>query len=220
VSAAPTIGEHYRASRGRLTDLLTGAGEADWARAVPACPGWDVHDVVAHLVTVVDDALAGRLLGPPTPDQTADQVARCCDVPGPALLAQWAEQAPAFEQAVTDLGIWPAAFDVGSHEQDVRGALDRPGARDCELVRTGARMLIEELDGRIAVEAHLDGEVVRAEGDGPVHRLRTSPFEVFRFRFGRRTRAQVAALDWSPVPSDAMLDALFIFGPAADPVEE
>lgn len=221
MSSATTIGEHYRASRERLTDLLAGAPEADWARPVPACPGWDVHDVVAHLVAVVDDALAGRLTGPPVPEVTAEQVARLRQEPGSDMLARWARQAPAFEQAATDLGIWPAAFDVGSHEQDVRGALGRPGARDCALVRTAGRMLIETLAAEATVVADLDGDVVRSQpGDGPEHHLRTTAFEVFRFRFGRRTRRQVADLDWTPAPDDALLDALFIFGPAAAPVVE
>ena len=188
---------------------------------MPACPDWDVHDVVAHLVAVVDDALAGRLTGPPTPDVTAEQVTRLRHDPGPDMLARWADQAPAFEQAATDLAIWPAAFDVGSHEQDVRGALGRPGARDCALVRTAARMLVEQLDAEATVVADLDGEVVRSRpGGGPEHHLRTTPFEVFRFRFGRRTRQQVADLEWTPAPGDALLDALFIFGPAAAPVVE
>jgi hypothetical protein len=31
---------------------------------------------------------------------------------------------------------------------------------------------------------------------------------------------QVADLDWTPVPDDALLDSLFIFGPAAAPLVE
>ncbi len=218
---SPTIGEHYRASRQRLTDLVAGAAQADWARPVPACPGWDVHDVVAHLVAVVDDALAGRLTGPPSPEVTAEQIARLRDEAGAAMLTRWAEQAPMFEQAVTDLGIWPAALDVGAHEQDVRGALGCPGARDCALVRIAARRSIEELSGNATVVADLDGDVARSQpGTGAEYHLRTTPFEVFRFRLGRRTRQQVADLDWTPAPDDALLDSLFIFGPAAAPLVE
>ena len=52
------------------------------------------------------------------------------------------------------------------------------------------------------------------------HALRTTAFEVFRLRMGRRSRAQVAALDWAPAPSDEVLDGLFVFGPADAPVIE
>jgi hypothetical protein len=61
------------------------------------------------------------------------------------------------------------------------------------------------------------GEHYRASRE---YHLRTTPFEVFRFRLGRRTRQQVADLDWTPVPDDALLDSLFIFGPAAAPLVE
>jgi hypothetical protein len=128
---SPTIGEHYRASRERLTVMLAGASQADWARPVPACPGWEVHDVVAH------------------------------------------------------------------------------------------RLMIEEFSGDATIVADLDGDVARSQpGTGTEHHLRTTPFEVFRFRLGRRTRQQVADLEWTPVPDDALLDSLFIFGPAAAPLVE
>ena len=64
-----TVGENYRRSRGRLTALLEGADDAAWETPVPACPGWRVRDVLAHLVGVVEDALAGVISGPPTPVQ-------------------------------------------------------------------------------------------------------------------------------------------------------
>ena len=218
-----TVGEHYGASRRRLTDLLRDATPADWSAPVPACPGWDVHDVVAHLTAVVVDANAGRLTGPPTPDVTAEQVARYRGTPPPALLAEWEAGAPGFEQAVTALDIWPAAMDVGTHEHDVRGALGVPGARDDGLVVGAARLLVAELDCGATLEVTFTdvGVTARsADGVGGTHALRATAFEVFRLRMGRRTRDQVAALDWSPPPTDAVLDGLFVFGPAAAPLVE
>jgi hypothetical protein len=94
-------------------------------------------------------------------------------------------------------------------------ALSRPGARDCALVRTAARLLIEEFAGDATIVADLDDDVARSHpGTGGEHHLRATPFEVFRFRLGRRSRQQVAELDWTPVPDDALLDSLFIFEPA------
>lgn len=218
-----TIGDHYRASRRRLAGLLSDAGPDDWATPVPACPGWDVHDVVAHLTAVVVDANAGRLTGPPTPDMTAEQVARYRSTPADALLADWEDGAASFEQAITALGIWPAAIDAGSHEHDVRGALGRPGARDSALVVEAARALVAELDCGATLEVtftDVAGTVRSAGGDHVTHALRTTAFEVFRLRMGRRSRAQVAALDWAPAPSDEVLDGLFVFGPADAPVIE
>ncbi|HKY68528.1 MAG TPA: maleylpyruvate isomerase family mycothiol-dependent enzyme, partial [Acidimicrobiales bacterium] len=212
----PTIGEHYRASRERLSGLLRQASPDDWRVPVPACPGWDVHDVVAHLTAVVVDANAGRLTGPPTPDVTAEQVVRYRSTAPDDLLAEWEAGADGFEQAITALGIWPAAIDAGSHEHDVRGALGRPGARDCPLVVGAAQTLVEELDCGIPIEvAFRDvGGTARSAGDGAPLALRATAFEVFRFRLGRRSRDQVAALDWSAPPGDGVLDRLFVFGPA------
>ncbi len=49
--------------------------------------------------------------------------------------------------------------------------------------------------------------------------LHTSRFEALRWRTGRRSRAQLAAMDWSDDPAP-VLDHLYIFGPAdADVVE-
>ena len=50
-------------------------------------------------------------------------------------------------------------------------------------------------------------------------RLTTSRFEAFRWRMGRRSRAQLAGLDWSGDPAP-LLDHLTIFGPAARDIIE
>ncbi|HEV7212676.1 MAG TPA: hypothetical protein VGN47_13295 [Blastococcus sp.] len=48
--------------------------------------------------------------------------------------------------------------------------------------------------------------------EGPVV-LRTTTFEAFRWRLGRRSRAQLAAMDWTGDPAP-FLDALCAFGPS------
>ena len=69
------LGVHYGLARQRLSALV--AGVEDQALVpVPACPNWSVHDVIAHLVAVVEDVRAGRLTGPPSDQDTAAQVAR------------------------------------------------------------------------------------------------------------------------------------------------
>ena len=44
-------------------------------------------------------------------------------------------------------------------------------------------------------------------------------FEFFRLRLGRRSRRQVARLDWSDDP-ERVLDAMFVFGPATTDLDE
>lgn len=215
------VGTHYRRSRERLTDLLGGVGEADWRTPVPTCPGWTVHDVIGHLFGIVEDVLAGRLTGPPPPEVTAEQVARHRDDRPADTLAQWNEAAGPFEEIITAGEVLPAALDVVSHEHDIRGALHRPGARDDELILVSARWLVTGLDPGATVGFDFGDTVVTTRPDGdPDYVVRTTPFEVLRLRMGRRTRDQVAALDWSPQPPGDLIDKLFMFGPAPEPVLE
>jgi uncharacterized protein (TIGR03083 family) len=214
------VGDHYRRVRLRLTELLRGVEDEDWPVPVAACPGWTVHDVLGHLLGIVEDGTAGRITGPPNESQTAAQVERHRYDRPRDMLDQWADQAEPFEELITALEVWPAAMDVLAHEHDIRTALSRPGARDDALVLTGARGLIEllEVDGTITVDLG-DETVCSASRPGPDYRVRTTPFEVFRFRLGRRSRDQVAGLDWSCDP-DPILDELFMFGPASQPLSE
>ena len=69
---------------------------------------------------------------------------------------------------------------------------------------------------RVTVE---DGEYRSGPDDKPEIALRTTRFEALRWRTGRRSRAQLAAMDWSNDPTP-VLDHLYLFGPAnADLVE-
>lgn len=211
----PDLSSLYRGTYTRLVALVAGMDAAALATPVPACPGWSVQDVVAHEVATTEDALAGRLTGPPSDEQTAAQVARFKGGDIAGLLAVWAQTAPRFAEVVGTFEVWPAVIDIASHEQDIRGALDRPGARDTQVIRMAAERLIGSLNPplpiRVAVE---DAQFsVGSSGGVPALGLVTSRFEAFRWRMGRRSRAQLAALNWT---GDAapVLDHLTIFGPS------
>ncbi len=215
----------YRDTRERLTDLVAGLDAAALGARVPACPGWTVRDVVAHLTAITEDSLAGRLTGLPTDEITAAQVERLADVPVPGLLERWSACGPPFEQAIAAFRVWPAVIDAATHEQDIRGAVGQPGARESAVIRQCADSLLSRL--RLPVPTLIrteDGEYLAGpDGDADPGtaqlRLSTTRFEAFRWRMGRRSRAQLAALNWSGDPS-AVLDSLAIFGPApADIVE-
>jgi uncharacterized protein (TIGR03083 family) len=195
------VGEHYARIRTRLTGLMEDLDADDWDTPVQACPGWTVRDVLSHLAGTVEDALAGRLTGPPSDEQTAEQVARLRARPADDLLAEWTASSPAFEEVISGFRIWPAAYDVLSHEHDVRHAVDRPGARDDPLVPVAASMLLHRFDGKVRLDAVLDGEEVLVDGPQPPLGLRASAFEVFRASLGRRSVDQVRRLDWTGDPS-------------------
>jgi hypothetical protein len=175
--------------------------------------------VLAHLLAVAEDALAGRLAGPPDEAATAEQVRRHAAADPAALLAGWRDLVDPFSEGAALLGAWPAVFDVVSHEHDVRGALDRPGARDGDTVALAAELLVRALRAPRPVVVHLGAGQVSSRGDGPPLELRADAFEVLRFRLGRRSIEQVRALDWSEPPDD-VLGSLFVFGPREEPLHE
>ena len=64
-----------------------------------------------------------------------------------------------------------------------------------------------------------DAEYRAGPPNGTELRLATSRFEAFRWRMGRRSRAQLAGLNWSGDPSP-VLDHLTFFGPSAADIIE
>jgi uncharacterized protein (TIGR03083 family) len=218
--AEPALSQLYGDSRGRLLSLVSGLDERGLASPVPACPGWSVRDVVGHLTAVGEDVLEGRLTGPPSSEQTAAQVARFAERPFDAVLARWADVAPGFEEVIDGFEVWPAVLDVATHEQDIRGAIGVPGGRDTDVVRLGADRLLTWLQPPVALRVVTEDQTYELGpgGAAPVV-LRTGRFEALRWRLGRRSRRQLAQLDWTGDPSP-VLDHLVVFGPAATDIDE
>jgi len=216
----PDLPRLYRDSRARAVSLVSSLGDAALGAEAPACPAWSVRDVVAHLTAVAEDAVAGRLAGPPSDEQTAAQVARFAGREVTEILARWAAVALRFEYLIGRSRARAAVIDMASHEHDIRGAIRQPGARDAEAVWHSAEWLLTGLRPsvplRVVVE---DGQFRLGSGNGPELRLTTSRFEAFRWRMGRRSRGQLAALDWSGDPAP-VIDDLTVFGPAAHDVVE
>jgi uncharacterized protein (TIGR03083 family) len=204
----------YSDARARVLDLVAGLSPEDATMPVPACPGWSVHDVVAHLTGNVEDVLAGRLTGPPTDEQSAAQTARHRNERIRQVLEIWCEMAPDFEKIISAFDVWPAAIDVVSHEQDIRGALGRAGGRDIPAVRTCAEKVIGWWSPPSPIVLYVDDQPIRCGPDeGEPIGLRTTHFETLRFRMGRRSRRQLAALDWSGDPI-GVIDHMVVFGPS------
>jgi len=219
-AAEADLARMYQETRERLATLVAGLDEAGLGTAVPACPGWSVADVIGHLAAIPEDALAGRLTGPPSEDETAAQVDRFRGRPIAQTLAGWTELAPRFEEIVAAFKIWPAVIDVASHEQDIRGAVGQPGARDTEVIRQMSGWLLARLSPPVRLRVTVEDTQLQVGPDGePVLGLTTTWYEAFRWRMGRRSLDQLAALDWSGDPAP-VLDHLVVFGPArADLIE-
>jgi uncharacterized protein (TIGR03083 family) len=209
------VADHYRTARLRITELVLALEDDDLTRAVPACPGWTVHDVVSHITGVADDAVHGRMDGVATDPWTAAQVDRGRGMSTQDLLERWTEQAAVLES----FPLPPqAVIDLTTHEQDIRGAVDQPGARDTEEIQFAFERVAQR-----AVEV-VPG--LRVETDGATYgpedadcTLRGDRYDLFRAMMGRRSLAQLRALDWGGEPP-AAIEEVVVFGPApADIVE-
>jgi len=210
----------YQETRERIIALVTGLDDAAWSTAVAACPGWSVRDVVAHLAAVAEDWAHGRLAKPPTDEETAAQIARFggCDVA--EIVTAWTDAAAQLDHRVETTGVGPPLGDVASHEHDVRGALGRPGARDSAAVWYSSDRLLTNLRTPVPLRVTVEDAQYRSGPEDRAEiRLRTTRFEALRWRTGRRSLAQLAAMDWSGDPTP-VLDHLYMFGPAdADIIE-
>jgi uncharacterized protein (TIGR03083 family) len=209
----------YDRARQRVLTLVDEKG-ADVP--VPTCPGWTVKDVVAHLAGFLEVYRSGPDgFGPGWGDRAVQERR---DRSLQECVAEWgrlrADTADLFDSRLGAV----AVADVLAHEQDIRTALGRPGARDDEGVAAAVETGLAFLDGKAradglpALRVVADG-VERNVGDGePVATLKTSTFELFRALHGRRTVEQVRAMGWDGDPGP-WIPALFLFGPAEETVE-
>jgi len=215
----------YAGIRARLSGVLADLPDAEAAAApVPACPGWSVTDVVAHLYGVESDILEGNMEGVGTGPWADDQVRRFAPLGLRRLLDRWNETSPTVEAMGGAFPTRSAAqfvFDACTHEHDIRGALDRDGGRDAASVHVGLSFIATSLDGMVT-EGRLPGielatpdfRAVLGEPPVPV-RLSAPTFELFRSFAGRRSPAQFRSLAWEGDPAPYL--AFFADGPIRPP---
>lgn len=204
---APDYADEYAASRARVRTVLADVDPAAAATIVPSCPAWTVHDLCAHLAGV-PAALVARDNPPPGDNQewVDAHVAARRDRSLAAVLDEWDEVGPRFEALMRKL---PRAFgglvyDAVAHEQDLRGALGRPGGRDSDGVFASLDVLVEIVRDDLRRRGPTPGtlrlsaggrEWVLGEGE-PIVSLETEPFELMRLLGSRRSRAQLLGAGW------------------------
>jgi uncharacterized protein (TIGR03083 family) len=217
----------YRELRLRVTELLRGRTDEELEQPAPATPEWRVRDVVSHLGGVCDDIAHGNMDGVATDTWTQAQVEKRRDWPFARVLDDWADNAAVVEPMMNGIGqpIGQMVFDAWTHEQDVRGALGAPGARESAALDLAWDWFFaaNQEVGAPAPGAMLvitdAGESLLGAG-APVATLRTSRFEFLRAVAGRRSRAQVRALDADGVEGEGVLFVSDFFTPAAHDIVE
>ena len=195
------LGGWYRKARLRIAALVD---ESVAARPVPATPQWSVHDVIAHLAGICEDAVSGNMHGVTTDPWTAAQVERGRGRSTAELFAVWDEYAPLVEanlSSPTGSRSYTAVIDICTHEADVRQALGMGVEVPVDVLAWAAAILRSTFAAGVA-EAGIDAVEVQA-----------SDFEWFRGRLGRRTVDEVCAYCWSADPAP-YLEHWFVFGRA------
>ncbi len=116
-----------------MIGLVRGASEAQLEAHAPATPEWRVRDVLAHVVGVTTDILNGAMDGVAT-DAWTDRQVQTRRAPVRDLISEWEANGPAIDPLIPSFGGAVGQFltDAVTHEQDIRGALGQPGARECE----------------------------------------------------------------------------------------
>lgn len=200
-----TLAQHYDSRREAVSRLVAELPPDALATRVPGCPLWDVRELVSHLAALPHDALDGRSEGAGSDPWTARQVSERQGVAIPDLLAEWDEWGPQFATVLDDLGPvgLRVVFDATLHEDDLREALGEP-YRDSPTHTMVLDNLIVAARERLSA-AGAPGLTVRAAGrswelgeGSPVAAL-TAPDlgELARALSGRRSKEQLAALDWA-----------------------
>jgi uncharacterized protein (TIGR03083 family) len=208
----------YGRSRGRLLELAQRLDNNALRAPLAATPPWTVIDGYRHLAGVCSDVLDGAMDGAGTPAWTAAQLEVRADRSMADIAAEWGRRGPDIEARMRETGDRMSfmAFDAWTHEQDIRAAIGQVGLRDDEAVPALSELTLRTFASRYAssgapaVTVTVDGERHTLGEGEPVATLQTTPYELLRIVFGRRSRAQVEAAGWE---GDAapVIDALHLF---------
>jgi uncharacterized protein (TIGR03083 family) len=186
----------YEATRARIAEVVAGA---DPDVAVPACPGWRLRDVVAHLAGLAEGVASGSRPGDDQQRWLDELRLERRDVPVPELLRRWEVASPALA-GIIDEGAPGLFVDVLVHEHDLRTSLGLPGSRGAPEVRAVVQLQLERL-GVLLKRRGLGALVIDA---GPVTwtshfarrgcTMRADPWEASRLLASRRSREEIHRL--------------------------
>jgi len=207
----------YRLVRGRIDALVRGR-DAIAELAVPACPGWTVRQVVAHVAGVAQDIATLNLEQKGTGPWADAQVERLGERSIDDLLDLWGQSLDSVSANLalaSDAGVCQLVFDTLTHEHDIRGALGEPGSRAGDLAVKAALAFMTTMGDQFIRQAKLPALRLSTPTIGSVQlgdphaaygdlALRISDFEALRAFGGRRSVAQLLALPWDGDPTNLM----------------
>lgn len=210
-------GAAYQLIFERVDALVRGrAGIGDLA--VPACPVWNIRQVVAHLAGVAQDIVALNLDKKGTSPWADAQVARLGGHGIDDLLDLWRQsldEVRANLAFASDSGVCQLVFDTLTHEHDIRGALRESGSRAGDLAFKAALGFVTTMGDQFIRRAQLPALWLSTPTIGSVQlgdphtargnvALTVSDFEALRSFGGRRSVRQLLALPWDGDPTKLM----------------
>ncbi len=224
VADAPAL---YHETRTALVAVLSDLSDIHSSTEVASCPGWSVKDVMAHVSGLVAETLAGVPLPRGSDEATARQVNDRASWSLDDVCAEWLANAASFSEYGERDAAYVAALtaDLVVHAQDIAEALGLQIDLDNEVVTKVAERYGEGLQSRAIDAANIaltvrftDGSELDAPGNETAERLQltVSAFDFLRGVTGRRSRAQVEALQWNGDPSRLLDSAWNQYGSFAD----
>jgi uncharacterized protein (TIGR03083 family) len=207
-------------AQGRVVDLVQSLDADEAERSVPACPDWTVTQLLAHMVGLNADVLAGDEPDDHNSTWTQRQVDRRAGREPADLVAEWLALTQPMQDWMREHGTRPLN-DAVIHEQDMRGAVDRPGGRDSDGLVAVREAMAERFATRVRA-AHLAPVELRSPvwifstGDGdPGLELFAPEFDLTRALMTRRTADQLR--QWSTAGAiDPYLPVFASLGPLPD----
>jgi len=143
------LGQVYEKTRSRVVALVRDAPDgAD--TPVPACAEWTVRDAIAHVTGIYGDIVSGNLQGAGGDAWTRAQVDARRHLTVDELLAESDRVGPQLAAMIDD---FPGRYgnqlvaDLAVHEQDIRGALGRPGARRSAAIGVATEFVLGAIVG-------------------------------------------------------------------------
>ena len=221
VCGVDPIDEWSRAQQ-RVIELVADLPPERAELRVPACPDWTVRDLLAHMVGLGVDVVAGDEPDDHNETWTGRQVTTRRGHDVATLVAEWQAITEPMRSYIRDHSPRPLG-DVIIHEQDLRGALGVPGAQDTPGLHAIRDRFVPRLGNRVAALpplALVGGRwswASSGSADEAATVLRASDFDLARALVTRRSAAQLRS--WT-VRGDVTpyLDAFAMLGalPAVD----
>ena len=210
----------YPELRERLITLVQALDASDLVRTVPLTPGWTIEQVVAHVCGLNADVAAGAREGLGTDERTSAQVSTRAEMSVEDVCDEWRGYDAAMKAVAAEISLLEErlAADLVIHLHDVQHALGLPIDQTDAATASAAHVYCMRIPERWAAATGLQVSIELSDGycsttDGePDLTLRAAPYDFLRSVSGRRSRAQVEALDWSG-DATAVLDH---FSPYAD----